>query len=76
MIQSEPELYQNEGPFGHIPGIAIFTTWNSRQVPLDTLSRTSLTTRDTIPGMSAQRPEYTPPPRPEFLEGRTALIPS
>ena len=31
-MQSDPELYRNEGPFGHIPGIPVFSTWENRQV--------------------------------------------
>ena len=44
MMQDQPEGFQHEGPFGHIPGIPVLTTWNSRQVSPETLSRTSLTT--------------------------------
>lgn len=43
---------------------------------LDRLSRNSLTTSDAITGRSAQMPESTPLPKPEFLVGGKALIPS
>jgi len=31
MIESEPELYQNDGKFGPIPGIPVGTTWRKRE---------------------------------------------
>jgi len=32
MIESEPEVYQNESKFGPITGIPVGATWSSRQV--------------------------------------------
>lgn len=30
-MQHDPELYQNEGPFGPVPGIQVGQTWKTRQ---------------------------------------------
>ena len=74
MIQGQPELYQNESKYGPIPGIPVGTTWRTRQVTLDALSRYSLTTSGVILGKSVQRLGCTPIPLPEYLAGREALI--